>query len=330
MSEKPNMRGNPKTQSSKPDPAPAPSPSPASTPSLATRIQSSATALAKSTLQPGSDLNNTLTSNNKSGPSASASIPTPSDNAPQLGSRSGSSASTGPRESFRTSNSTIPVPDEDFQQFQDEPRLDPGIFGDDYTDGRTEKEKKKGKARLESAWQDPNQINGQSAPASELQIHQNNLQTPEDGSAVLALLSTSFEEDPSTIPDTELDPAPLPLSAREREALDSYRVSSSGPRLTSSSLVPDIDTFLSQGYNEGLGSGVSGSALRDEVLGQLPGAGDWVGVQERYHDEVWGFLEPVLEAARVEIERGREGGGDGSVEGPAVRRLRMILGHMGG
>lgn len=77
---------------------------------------------------------------------------------------------------------------------------------------------------------------------------------------------------------------------------------------------------------------MSGSALRDEVLGQLPGAGDWIGVQERYHDEVWGFLEPVLEAARVEIERGREGGGDGSGngEGPAVRRLRMILGHMGG
>ncbi|KAJ5367093.1 hypothetical protein N7541_001034 [Penicillium brevicompactum] len=314
MSEKPNMRGNPKTQSSKPDPAPAPSPSPASTPSLATRIQSSATALAKSTLQPGSDLNNTLTSNNKSGPSASASIPTPSDNAPQLGSRSGSSASTGPRESFRTSNSTIPVPDGDFQQFQEEPRLDSEILGDDYTDGvEQENGKGKGKARLESAWQDPNQMNGQSAPApesafaSELQIHQNNLQTPEDGSAVLALLSTSFEEDPSTIPDTELDPAPLPLSAREREALDSYRISSSGPRLTSSSLVPDIDTFLSQGYNEGLGSGMTGSALRDEVLAQLPGAGDWIGVQERYHDEVWGFLEPVLEAARVEIERGREG-----------------------
>jgi len=64
--------------------------------------------------------------------------------------------------------------------------------------------------------------------------------------------------------------------------------------------------------------------LRDEVLGSLPGARDWVCVQERYHDEVWGFLEPVLEAARTEME-GQE---RGSREGPAVRRLRMILGHM--
>lgn len=93
--------------------------------------------------------------------------------------------------------------------------------------------------------------------------------------------------------------------------------------------MPDIDTFLSQGYNEGLGQGLDqaqGQRLRDEVLVQLPGAGDWVGVQERYHEEVWGFLGPVLEAARKEVEQGL--GQDG--EGPAVRRLRMILGHMGG
>jgi hypothetical protein len=71
-------------------------------------------------------------------------------------------------------------------------------------------------------------------------------------------------------------------------------------------------------------------ALRDEVLSRLPGAGDWVGVQERYHDEVWGFLEPVLEAAKTEIDaRGEDGNTNGAREGPAVRRLRMILGHMG-
>lgn len=151
----------------------------------------------------------------------------------------------------------------------------------------------------------------------------------EDGAAVISLLTApSAEEDPSTIPETDLDPAPLPLSASEREALDSF-LQSNTPRLTTASLVPDIDTFLSQGYNEGLGQGLDqaqGQRLRDEVLAQLPGAGDWVGVQERYHEEVWGFLGPVLEAARKEVEQGL--GQDG--EGPAVRRLRMILGHMGG
>ncbi|CAI7610088.1 unnamed protein product [Penicillium bialowiezense] len=322
MADKPNMRGKAATQSSK-NPAPAPAPAP--TPSLASRIQSSATGLAKSTFQPGSDLNSTLTSNSKSGPSASTSASAPaSDNAPQLG----SSSSVGPGESFRSS--TISA-DEDFQQFQNEARLDPDIFGaDDHIDGQIQEPqqgKGKGKERLESAWQDPTQ--SPSGPAAHPIQSQNANLNPSDGSAVVALLSSpSLEEDPSTLSSAELDPAPLPLSASEREALDSYRLSSSGPMLTSSSLVPDIDTFLSQGYNESQGR--AGGALRDEVLAKLPGAGDWIGVQERYHDEVWGFLGPVLEAAKEEIERGRDGGGDGRGEGPAVRRLRMILGHMGG
>jgi hypothetical protein len=104
--------------------------------------------------------------------------------------------------------------------------------------------------------------------------------------------------------------------------------------MTGSSLVPDIDTFLSQGLGQENENGVGGTSrsgvlLRDEVLAKLPGAGDWVGVQERYHEEVWGFLEPVLEAARTEMESGIDGG-EGGAEGPAVRRLRMVLGHMGG
>lgn len=140
------------------------------------------------------------------------------------------------------------------------------------------------------------------------------------------------------MPDTEVDiaAAPGPLSAAEREALDSFRkgMGLDGEdkgrvgRLTGASLVPDIDVFLSQG----LGGNVSTSAstsLRDAVLTNLPGAGDWIGVQDRYHDEVWGFLQPVLEDARAEIEEKGEGLGPAE-DGPAVRRLRMILMHMKG
>ena len=71
------------------------------------------------------------------------------------------------------------------------------------------------------------------------------------------------------------------------------------------------------------------TALRDAVLTGLPGAEDWVAVEERYHDEVWGYLKPVLEEVAKEMESGRqrEGqGGDG--DGPAVVRLKMILRHM--
>ncbi|OQD69799.1 hypothetical protein PENPOL_c002G10023 [Penicillium polonicum] len=112
----------------------------------------------------------------------------------------------------------------------------------------------------------------------------------------------------------------------------------------------DIDVFLSQGVGAGSGSGsgirigegnamptgagytstANSTSLRDAVLANLPGAGDWIGVQERYHDEVWGFLQPVLEEARAEIEeKGVEGLGPGE-DGPAVRRLKMILMHMKG
>ncbi|CAG7924476.1 unnamed protein product [Penicillium olsonii] len=305
MAEKSNVRGNPKAQSSSPAPTP--------TPSLANRIQSSATGLAKSTFKPGSDLNNTLSStNSKSGPSAQS-----SNAGTSIDSLSGPTSSVGPKqESFRSSNSAIP--DEEFD-FQHAPQLDEEDALHDT----------KGKGRLDS-W-NTNYASSQSQSQSQFQPHpqnqnqnHNHNQNPEDGAAVVDLLSApSTEEDPATIPETDLDPAPLPLSASEREALDSFRLSSHGPRLTSASLVPDIDTFLSQGYNESQGQG-QGQALRDEVLARLPGAGDWVGVQERYHEEVWGFLGPVLEAARTEIEQGK------SEEGPAVRRLKMILGHMGG
>jgi len=76
----------------------------------------------------------------------------------------------------------------------------------------------------------------------------------------------------------------------------------------------------------------SDTALRDRVLAELPGSNEWVEVQGRYHDEVWGYLRPALEAAREEIEQ-KKGGSDGEGhdgDGPAVRRLKMILRHMEG
>jgi hypothetical protein len=69
--------------------------------------------------------------------------------------------------------------------------------------------------------------------------------------------------------------------------------------------------------------------LRDSVLEYLPGAEDWVTVHERYHDDVWGYLRPALEAAKAEIEeRGLEIQEGDENDGPAVRRLKMILKHM--
>ncbi|KAJ5310758.1 uncharacterized protein N7443_003219 [Penicillium atrosanguineum] len=157
-----------------------------------------------------------------------------------------------------------------------------------------------------------------------------------DGMEVVTLLSdTSF--DPNTDPynpeyDLDKDAEATPLTPDEIKALDSFRKTFSETQLGNTqqrtgisdmSLIPDIDTFLAQDTSTG---SISAGALRDSVLENLPGAGDWMGVQERYHDEVWGYLRLALEAARSEMEEDVQG--EGHVEGPAVRRLKMILKHM--
>ncbi|KAJ5660435.1 hypothetical protein N7507_006886 [Penicillium longicatenatum] len=178
---------------------------------------------------------------------------------------------------------------------------------------------------------------------------------PADGAAVVSLLSdTSFDAnfggtygDQDTYLGANLDPdaAPPPLTAEEIKMLESFRrqvaqeeggIQPSQASLSSFSLVPDIDTFLQENgpaayesvpapTQTDLGKSTS-TPLRDAVLSQLPGAEDWVSVHERYHDEVWGYLRPALEAAQKEIEEQTEIGDEG--DGPAVRRLKMILKHM--
>lgn len=183
-----------------------------------------------------------------------------------------------------------------------------------------------------------------------------------DGADVLSLLSSpSFNPDhpdPSQS-DTTLLPTDLStehshlpssstqLTPTEIQILDTFRRHDPSPhilpnqhtqgggkgggghKITSTSLIPDIDTFLdtipAQQQNDT-------AALRDAVLTGLPGAGDWVGVEERYQDEVWGFLKPALEEAAREMEESKDQDGDGAgprEDGPAVARLKMILKHMG-
>lgn len=173
----------------------------------------------------------------------------------------------------------------------------------------------------------------------------------QDGSEVLTLLTSpsfnpDFPEPPETtnpdstlIPNDLSEPTCLPLSQSEIQILESFRRNLSphqhphqpqNQRINPTSLIPDIDNFLNtvptQTQNDA-------TALRDAVLTGLPGAEEWLAVEERYQDEVWGFLKPVLEEARREMEEKEENGGDrgegGEEDGPAVARLKMILRHMG-
>ncbi|RAH45617.1 uncharacterized protein BO95DRAFT_137701 [Aspergillus brunneoviolaceus CBS 621.78] len=164
---------------------------------------------------------------------------------------------------------------------------------------------------------------------------------PSDGAAVVSLLSDlTFDpnfppsaNEPAEVIETELS-APAQLTPAEIQALESFRrvlpTSTINTHTTNHVnphiLVPDISSFL-----ESVPSAANTDAvtLRDAVMTGLPGAADWLGVEERYHDEVWGYLQPTLEAAAQELQSKDRGGSDGQeADGPAVRRLRMILKHM--
>ncbi|KAL2009543.1 hypothetical protein VTN00DRAFT_5350 [Thermoascus crustaceus] len=208
-------------------------------------------------------------------------------------------------------------------------------------------------SNFHTAWEGAHHATTTTQSSSIPQITEPSLQ-PTDGAAVVSLLSDpSFQPDllpSSTDEDLDLDPIPQ-LTPAEIEIIDSFRRHPSNEeaettqqthRLTCRSLIPDIDTFLAQdsispvGIAHGAGTGtMDTTTLRDTVLSHLPGAEDWMAVEDRYHDEVWGFLRPTLEAAKKEIDEKEneqqgqvEGQGHPDGDGPAVRRLRMILKHM--
>ncbi|RAO67336.1 uncharacterized protein BHQ10_003348 [Talaromyces amestolkiae] len=122
------------------------------------------------------------------------------------------------------------------------------------------------------------------------------------------------------------------LSPAEMQILDSFRKQQpeqlQQKKITALSLVPDIDSFFSEHDTSTINA--NNDALRNEVIANLIGAEEWFNVDERYGDEVWGYLRPAVEAAATEIkekEVHKDGeGGDG--DGPAVKRLKMILRHM--
>ncbi|KAJ5641410.1 hypothetical protein N7490_005410 [Penicillium lividum] len=342
-----------------------------SQPSLARRVQNSATGLARSAFQgAGSNAAQTLSSatNGKSGPSQSTSAGYTSQDVLGSGvSRAspGQSAQGSTSAAFRqhpgAAQGGFEIPALSAEEFQHEYGQQDGILsasiststapGVSAQPSRESLQSSTGNWKGKARAQDPVQMEYTTAwerantnphPEDMGQLNQ------ADGAAVVSLLSdASFDANFDAYGDedyegADLDPhaAPPPLTAEEIKMIESFRRQiaqedgvQSQPRLSSFSLVPDIDTFLRENDPAAYASaptqaeiGSTSTPLRDSVLSQLPGAEDWVGVHERYHDEVWGYLRPALEAAKAEIEEktGMEDDGDG----PAVRRLKMILKHM--
>lgn len=336
--------------------------------SITSRLQTSATTLAQNLFTPSpADIARNLqpggSSSTKAAPPSAAAQTFHGETA-ALGSSSarGIEGSRGVGESFRSTTETVAEQDglmEEGFGFQN---------GHAYQDGGLEssvpfyeqdadiKGKGKGKAPVqdhqpfENTW---NSITTTTTTQPSQTAHAHAHANLQDGSEVLTLLTspsfnpdfpdpittttTSNNPDPGStlIPNDLTDPAPFPLSAHEIQILESFRRTLSPDpthgqnqqRINTASLIPDIDNFLStvppQRQNDA-------TALRDAVLTGLTGAEEWVSVEERYQDEVWGFLKPVLVGARREMEeRGEQEGRKGEGEdGPAVARLKMILRHM--
>ncbi|GIK07334.1 hypothetical protein Aspvir_002996 [Aspergillus viridinutans] len=332
------------------------------TPSLANRIQNSAAGLARSAFNAtgsSADAAHVLGSGSKARPSSSASSSALAaaeqyrENATPTSSNRASA--NHPAASFRSSSTgqqgafeLPPLTEDEFQRTYDESQVHSNI--DFLPSTETEADTGKGKGKASKTPSPFSNIEPLSASSSLNTAWQNALPTtattlPSDGEAVVSLLSdVSFDpEFPSTAGEPfepiETELLPPQLTPSEIKMIESFRrhaaleTSTLTPatepflqthRLTSFSLVPDIESVLN---SVPAAQGTDATALRDAVLMGLPGAAEWIAVEERYHDEVWGYLRPTLEAAAKEMEADKEQGAPVG-DGPAVRRLKMILRHM--
>ncbi|KKK25859.1 hypothetical protein ARAM_000500 [Aspergillus rambellii] len=332
-------------------------------PSLAARIQSSASGLARNAFLPSvpsKDAARLLSDGSKAASSSSSSALAAAEQYRESTGPSSPGASSrdqtgyAPAESFRSSSTStanqggfaLPALTED--EFQ---RTYGGDISEQITDTDQGKEKGKGKEKgsgreittdYENDYEDEKSLatlnTTQPAPAATILL-------PSDGDAVVSLLS-DHTFDPEFPPsanepfepiETQLTlPQPTPA---EIQIIESFRrqlpadpaqtPQSPNQQLTSFSLVPDIGSLLDTAPLSAGAATSDATALRDTVLGSLPGAADWISVEGKYHDEVWGYLQPTLEAAAKELDAQKDiPSSNKSAEGPAVRRLKLILNHM--
>ncbi len=155
-----------------------------------------------------------------------------------------------------------------------------------------------------------------------------------DGAAVVALLSDpSFNIDDavadSTTDDshfTDADPLLANLSPQQLATLSVIKSQLPPPpvhRVPSPTnplnLIPNFDDSA---WSEGR------SSLEDSVDATKAHLAQWWSVLNNYQDEVWGDILPLMEEARQEVEQAMSSESGRLNEGPAVRRLAMVLGHV--
>ncbi|OJD13234.1 hypothetical protein AJ78_06289 [Emergomyces pasteurianus Ep9510] len=168
---------------------------------------------------------------------------------------------------------------------------------------------------------------------------------PNDGQAVISLLtSPSFQPATFTPPESpqselfELDASMLPPSSSNQSTAATAATAATTTTTTGTitqlqtpsfppnqlSLIPDIESILSAIQQQSHHP----QQQHDWDWAEMPGVAEWLEIDGTYQDTVWGFLKPYVEAARREVVEQRDRGLVEVEDGPAVKRLGMVLGHL--
>ena len=151
-----------------------------------------------------------------------------------------------------------------------------------------------------------------------------------DGAAVVALLSDpsfAVDEEPSGILDLESDVA---------EGLSFQRLHTTpepAPSVCDAHPLKPFDLMPDFGCPENFGHAFSAmqKAIHEREHFLESGSEQlqpWIDILDRYHDEVWGEMLPLVQDAREELEAATERQAS-LKDGSAIRRLQMVLQHVG-
>jgi hypothetical protein len=330
-------KGKEKAETSTPDQTSTDS---KTTNNIGNRIVESARGLLQSSLAPGADAAQTLSSSSAFGDKTriSGSAGAASSAAQDLGSsqRAGvgssgevQSSSYGLRDSFRTQDGDSGM-DREFEDFLAS-RLGPEL--DDISRTR----------EMETSWNNLTKTADVEALES-VQIRERI--EYDDGAEVRALLAdpsfNAYAEEELSAFDQEAEQSiddlfPQNFSPEEQSAVSKFRASLPQPPFHRPidpnhplSLRPRSDKE-NRAIEENIDNILNGSfdAQQTSTTPEMQDEewlNSWIGVLNGYTDEVWGDMLPVVRETRMQLEEVKKG--ELQIDNKAVARLKMILGHL--
>ena len=147
-----------------------------------------------------------------------------------------------------------------------------------------------------------------------------------DGAAVVALLS-----DPAFDIDEEpMDTWAVPTTDKGKAKLGSQPVEQQ-LYISADPLAPTNPLGLLPDFNASWNPVAHASSFYEGNRSSDPAFGDikpWTDILNRYHDEVWGDMLPLVDEAREELKSANNSPESTLHDRPALRRLGMLLKHL--